>query len=447
LKILLISPVFQLGKRTPDNLTIPCLSLHILAALTPAEHEVKIIEEEKRSLVDINEECDLVGISCYTANIRRCYELALSFKKRGIPVVLGGIHPSVLPEESIQYADAVVIGEAEKVWEGLLEDVENNTLKKMYKSDYPDLQEYLPLTTRRPKLSQVFGVIAAETSRGCPYNCEFCSVYLHYGRKQRFKPVEHVIRDLVETGAKKVFFADDNIMGSPAYTRELLKQLAPLKIRWAGQASIKNIHRNPDLLDLAVKSGCKLLFTGVESVSDSSINTLTKNIRNKQVIADTIKMIMDSGIMVYAGFIFGFDTDTESVFDDTLEFVLKHKISMGSYAHVTPFPGTTLFHRLQKEGRIISTNWDDYNLSWGRVTFHPKNFSAQTLYDETQRVRLEASKFSNALKRFSTNSHNPFYYLALSYAINREARLITKYTNEKIAKNITIPTTFNIEYI
>ncbi|MES0489270.1 MAG: radical SAM protein [Leptospirales bacterium] len=445
MKILLIGPVFQADKATQDGLAIPSLSLHILAALTPAEHEVVIVDEERGVLTDTNEECDLVGISCYTSNIRRCYKLASAFRERGIPVVLGGIHPSAVPKESIRYADAVVIGEAENVWQNLLKDVQNNKLKKMYKGSFPDLKEYLPLKTRKPKLSQAFGVVVTETSRGCPYTCDFCSVYLHYGRTQRHKPVEHVVRDLVEVGAKRVFFVDDNIMGNPNYARELMKQLTPLKIQWAAQTSIKVIQKNPDLLKLAVQSGCQGLFFGIESISDASLKAFHKNIKDKQMIFDTLKMVRDAGIFIYAGMIFGFDEHTEEVFDEAIEFIYKSKISSVNFTYLTPFPGTVLFDRLQKENRIISTNWDDYHFTWGRVPFLPKHFSPEKLLQETLRVKLEVSKLGSLLKRFPANWHHPIYYSAINYELNREAKMIKKYHEDYRSNNIITPSTFQLE--
>lgn len=444
MKILLISPIFRVDRGTPEQLSIPSLSLHILAGLTPSEHEVKIVEEEVK-LVDINEDCDLVGISCYTANIRRCYELAAKFRARGIPVVLGGIHPTVLPEESIQYADAVVMGEAENIWAGLLTDFKNGKLKKFYRGTFPEFNEYVSAKTRDPKISpHAYGVVAAETSRGCPYTCDFCSVPVHYGRKQRHKPIEHVIRDLKEIGAKRVFFVDDNIMGAPKYSEELMKALIPLNIKWAGQSSIKVIQKNPHLLKLAKKAGCQGLFFGIESVAESSLNVLKKNIREKQVISDTIKMIRDHGIYVYSGMIFGFDEDTEGVFDEALEFVYKNKIATPSFTYLTPYPGTDLFAKLQSQNRIISTNWDDYNFIWGRVAYKPKNFSAEKLLDETLRVKLESSKMSAVFSRFPANWHHPFFYFAINYGQNREARLIKSHRDEIVENNIVIPNTFQL---
>ena len=444
MKILLISPVYQVDKPSQELLTLPALSLHIIASLTPEEHEVKIVEEEVK-LTDTNEDCDLVGISCYTANIRRCYYLADKFRARGIPVVLGGIHPTVMPEESGRHADAVVIGEAEKIWGKLLEDVKNGQLKKVYHDPYPAIDNYVELKTRKPRLNHGFGVLPAETSRGCPYTCDFCAVPVHYGRVQRHKPVEHVVRDLVDSGGKRFFFVDDNIMGNPSYSRELLKAMIPLNIKWAAQSSIKVIQKNPDLLDLAKKAGCAGLFFGLETISKPALKAMGKSIRDIVEIEDTIKMIRDSGVYFYSGMIFGFDSDTESVFDDTLEFIQKNKLGSIGINILTPYPGTPLFTRLESEGRIISTNWDDYNFIWGRVVFKPKNFTPEKLFEETLRIKTETARFGRVMERM--HWRHAGYHLAINYGMNREAKLIMKnhLKRQAEAEIRPIPNVFEME--
>jgi radical SAM superfamily enzyme YgiQ (UPF0313 family) len=441
MKIFLISPSSGVDRETPRGLALSPLALHVLAGLTSPEHEIKIIDEELE-LADTNEACDVVGISCHTANVSRSYELAGMFRQRGIPVVLGGIHPTVLPEESIQHCDAVVMGEAENVWAGVLGDIEKGKLKRFYKGTYPDLKEFISLKTRKPKLSQAFGVIPVETSRGCPYYCNFCAVPVHYGRKQRHKPVEHVVRDLIESGARKVFFVDDNIMGNPGYAREFLKEIAPLKIKWAAQSSIKVVQKNPDLLRLAKDAGCLGIFFGIESVANSSVKPLKKNIADKQGLIDAIKMVRDSGICFISGMIFGFDEDTEAVFDEALEFVYKNKIFFPTFSYLMPYPGTDLFTQLSKEKRILSTNWDDYNVNWGRVVFKPKNFSAEKLHEETLRVKIESTKLSSILGKLPSQTSHAVYYMILNYGYHLQAKEVQKHNVKIGLKNIVIPGTF-----
>ncbi|UCF89782.1 MAG: cobalamin-dependent protein, partial [Desulfobacterales bacterium] len=209
MKIILISPCKDVRFKTPKGERMPQLALHILQGLTPAEHEVHIVEEETDE-VDLNAECDLVGLSCMTANAPRAYHFAAEFSKRDKTVVLGGVHPTILPEEAAQYADAVVIGEAENIWENLLEDFRVGRLQKFYRNAPPNLERYIPTKIKNKKRG-LFSIFPIMTTRGCPYNCEFCSVTNIYGRKIRHAPIANVVRQIEESGWKKYIFLDDNI--------------------------------------------------------------------------------------------------------------------------------------------------------------------------------------------------------------------------------------------
>ncbi|MFH1714941.1 MAG: radical SAM protein [Elusimicrobiota bacterium] len=273
MKILLISPVIDPKIKTPTGLMIPQLSLHLLEGLTPAQHEVKIIEEEMED-IDLNEECDLVGISCMTANAPRAYYLAKEFKKRGRKVILGGVHPTLLFDEAIQYADSVIVGEVENVWEQALKDFQEGNLQKKYHHDATPLDRYIPTKYKKHKDSNFFDCIPVMTTRGCPYNCDFCCVSNLYGSKIRHAPIENVVRTIKESKRKYVIFLDDNIIGDTQYSKLLFKAIIPLKIKWAGQASLSFVN-DIELMKLAAKSGCVALFFGVESVSETQLKKCT----------------------------------------------------------------------------------------------------------------------------------------------------------------------------
>ena len=243
MKIILISPTTDDKRRTNKGLMIPQLALYILKGLTPPEHEVKIIEEETEP-IDLDQECNLVGISCMTANAPRAYELCREFKKRGKTVVLGGVHPTILPDEALQHADCVVVGEAEGVWETLLNDFRNNELKRKYYNPTPDLGKYVPKDFSRITRKRLFHLVPIMTTRGCPYNCDFCCVTNLFGKKMRHIPIENVVRDIRESGAKNFMFLDDNIIGHPQYAKELFRAIKPLKIKWVGQASVSLLVRD-----------------------------------------------------------------------------------------------------------------------------------------------------------------------------------------------------------
>ena len=240
---------------------IPQLSLHILEGLTPKEHEVKIIEEEIER-VDLEQECDLVGISCMTANAPRAYYLAGEFRKRGKKVVLGGVHPTILPDEALRHADAVVVGEAEGVWGTVLSDFQSGNLQKKYHRPTPSLDNYIPMDYGKFTKKRLFNVMPVMTTRGCPYNCEFCCVSDLFGTKIRHVPISSISRGIEESGQKNFIFLDDNIIGDPHYAKDLFKALKPLKIKWVGQASMSFV-QDSHLMKLAADSGCIALFFGV----------------------------------------------------------------------------------------------------------------------------------------------------------------------------------------
>lgn len=202
---------------------MPQLALYILEGLTPPEYEVKIVEEEAER-IDLEVDCNLVGISCMTANAPRAYQLSREFRKRGKTVVLGGVHPTILPEEALQHADSVVIGEAEGVWEKLLEDFRHSNLQQTYHDPLPDLKKYIPKDFTHIIKKRLFNLIPVLTTRGCPYNCNFCCVTNLFGKKIRHIPIENVVRDIQESGAKEFLFLDDNIIGHPSYAKELFGQ-------------------------------------------------------------------------------------------------------------------------------------------------------------------------------------------------------------------------------
>ena len=243
MKLLLISPCQYEHRRLSTSLRIPQISLNIIAALTPPHYEIKIVEEELEE-VNYDEDCNIVGISSMTANAPRAYKMAEEFKKRGKTVVMGGVHPTVLPHESIQYADAVVIGEAEDTWTILLNDFEHGNLQRFYTSHQPDAS-LCPLPRRElsPKSGGLFNVMPIVTTRGCPYDCDFCCVPQFFGKKLRSLPVEKIVDDIKASKGKMFLFLDDNIIGHPKYAKELFKALTPLKIRWVGQASVSFVER------------------------------------------------------------------------------------------------------------------------------------------------------------------------------------------------------------
>jgi radical SAM superfamily enzyme YgiQ (UPF0313 family) len=419
MKILLISPTVDANKRTNKRLMIPQLALYILQGLTPAEHEVKIIEEETQP-IDLDQDCDLVAISCMTANAPRAYELSKSFKARGKTVVLGGVHPTILPDEALQYADAVAVGEAEGVWEGILNDFQNNNLKREYHNPNPDLDKYVPKDFSSIIGKRIYKLIPVMTTRGCPYNCDFCCVTNLFGKKIRHIPVEHVVRDIIESGAKNLMMLDDNIIAHPAYAKKLFRALKPLKINWVGQSSISLLVNDDELMQLAAESGCKVLFFGIESVAVEQLKTMRKSITEIDKLESAIRKIKKMGILIHASIVFGFDEDTLEIFDETVEFLKKNKICTVSFNVLTPYPGTKTNIELNNEGRLITTDWKYYDHN--TVVFKPKNMTPFELQLGKVNARKSFYSLKSVFSRFFGNLYSPWIYLALNYGHIKQVR-------------------------
>ncbi len=383
MKVLLISPenkksIFAYKKEDVRAFWYPKLSLPTIAAYTPPDVEVRILDE---CVEDINFDIDvdLVGISVMTYLAPRAYEIAREFRRRGIKVVLGGIHPSMCPDEAKEHADSVVIGEAESTWPMLVEDFKRGELKPFYiERNLHDLKE-LPVP-RRDLLKQdaYWTTNVVQTSRGCPFACDFCTVTIFGGNKFRLRPIKEVIREVESLGKDFIVFVDDNIAGNKAYAKELFKALAPLKINWGSQASI-TMTRDPELLELAAKSGCTALFIGVESISEENLLSANKKFNKVSRFREDFKKFHDYGILIMTGMIFGFDNDDESVFERTVEFLAENRIELAMFNILTPLPGTELYKRMNAQGRIIDRDWSKYD---GRhVVFKPKLMSPETLQE------------------------------------------------------------------
>jgi len=398
---------------------MPQLALYILEGLTPAGHEVKIVEEEVAT-INLEESCDLVGISCMTANAPRAYELANEFRNRGKTVVLGGVHPTILPEEALEHADSVVIGEAEGVWEDLLQDFAAGKLNKRYHNPLPDLTRYVEKDFKKIIKKRLFSIVPIMTTRGCPYNCDFCCVTDLFGKTIRHIPIENVVKDIVNSGSKNFMFLDDNIIGHPKFAKELFRALIPLKIRWVGQASISFL-KETELLQLAADSGCKILFIGLESVNETQQKKLKKSMKDNEELRLTIKNIKKMGILIHASMIFGFDSDTKKVFRETVKFLIKAKISTVSFNILTPYPGTKTHEELKRAGRLLTDNWKYYDHN--TVVFEPKNMTPLELQIGKILARTRFYRIFSFLSRLMGNMTSPVLFTATNYGHMKQAKI------------------------
>ena len=391
-----------------------------------------MVEEEFESL-PLDDDWDVVGITAMTATASRAYELALLFRQNGAKVILGGIHPSVLPDEAAQFADAVVIGEAEGMWERVLYDVRRNRLRKFYHNLQPDLAGS-PLPVRRKKRSflrlpslvmPITAVMPIMASRGCPYDCEFCCVHRVYGRRQRHIPIERIVEDIRRTGSRRVMFLDDNIGGVRSYTMQLITALKPLKVSWYAQSSARFI-LDDELFDAAVRSGLEALFVGVESVDPEARKKMRKSLPSIDLYEKAIKRCRSAGVIFHASLIFGLDEDTPTVFERTLEFLLRNSVPSISPCVLTPYPGTPLFERLMRERRILHTNWSYYDHT--TVCYEPKNMEPEELAERYLDFRNRFFSYSSILQRgYAQFRVAPLVYLGSNLVYRKTTRLMKEH--------------------
>lgn len=425
--ILLVSPCINPDYKTPKKAMIPQLSLHILSSLTPSTHRVIIVEEEYEK-IPFDAECDLVGISCFTANAPRAYEIAGEFRRRGKAVVLGGIHPTLLPDEALRHADAVIAGEAEGVWEMMLQDFERGEMKKIYRCSDTPLDAYYPPRAAGSRLKRPFRGVPVMTTRGCPHECEFCSVSRIYGKKIRHAPVDHVVRYVRESGGRYFIFHDDNIIGDRKYARELFTALAKLRIRWVGQGSV-SLAKYPDLMKLAYDSGCRALLFGVESVAAGGRRYPGKSFRHTDEIGEAIRAIRASGILFHASLVFGFDEDEVSVFPETLAFLIRNCVTTASFNILTPYPGTAIYESMKREGRLVTGDWRHYDTE--TVVYTPARMSPIELHAGKIWIKRRFFSMQSILRRLPDNMDCPLLYAIVSMGLRESARAEMKRFPEK----------------
>jgi radical SAM superfamily enzyme YgiQ (UPF0313 family) len=411
MKLLLINPAPKRSNLSKRGFKIQPLNLAYVAAVTPSGWDVEILDENFQE-VGIGENIDLVGITSMTATINRAYELASQFRKRNIPVVMGGIHVSMVPEEALNYADAVVIGEAEPIWHKVIEDFEKKSLQRVYKGDFANLETNHVLP-RRDLLSSQYSFASIQTSRGCPFDCEFCSVSTFNGKIFRQRPVSQVLDEMEGIPNAAIAFIDDNLIG---YSRESQKRAKELfqgmmdrgiRKKWGCQASI-NFAEDEHLIELAAKSGCCAVLMGIESIDPKVLSGHMNKKLNSSKGIDFYYTILERlhkyGIVLVGNMVFCNDEETLDIFPETTEFISKASVDIPWPGISTPNPGTSLYNRLLRENRLLFTNYpEDWSKYIATVPLKPKSCSLEIFYKAYHKfINKNFSYFKILVRAFKT---------------------------------------------
>ena len=392
-----------------------------LAGLTPKDVAVRF-HDDRMEDIPFDDPADLVAISVETYTAKRAYQIASEYRKRGVPVVMGGFHASLCPDEVARHAEAVVTGEAEQLWPQVIDDARHGKLQKFYRQTGRS-----SLVGLRPDRSIFQGkrylpIGLVEAGRGCHFKCEFCAVQTVFDSTQTRRPVDNILDELRRLkGTKKLFFfVDDNITSNLAQAKEFLRALIPLKIRWVSQSSINAAH-DEEFLDLLRRSGCRGVLIGFESLNPANLRNMNKSFNTMRGgFEKALANLRRFHIRVYGTFIFGYDGDTPESFGETVRFAREHALYIAAFNHLTPFPGTPLYRRLEQEGRLLyDAWWLDDRYSYNRIPFRPLGMEPETLRENCIAARREFYSWPSILQRgFDAVNRSDWFMWRNFYLIN-----------------------------
>lgn len=427
MKITFILPM--IGNRSKEKYAktwqMEPLQIATLKGLTPKNIETEFFDERIEK-IDFETETDLVAISVETYSAKRAYQIAEVFLKRNIKVVLGGFHVTLNPDESIEYASSIIVGQAENLWDDVLKDLKSNNLKRKYvgKIDeevnfiMPDRSIYGD--KKYPKVGLV------EAGRGCLFNCSFCSITNFYKKKYHSRNINDIIKDIKSMNQKLIFFVDDNLCANKTHASKLFKRLKKLNIKWIGQADI-TISKNDDLLKLMKDSGCIGVLIGFESLDVDDIESMNKKVNSNFNLESAIRKIHSAGISIYATFVFGFDSTKKETFEKVYDFINKQKFLLVAYNHLVPFPGTPLYSDFKSKNKLLYNSWWLKNdINFGDVTFNPKHMSPKELSDLCFEYRKKVYSFNSMFRRMFNwriifkNPKILFYFILTNLLMKRD---------------------------
>jgi radical SAM superfamily enzyme YgiQ (UPF0313 family) len=355
----------------------PLAGLLAVAAAIPRDRYEVVLTDENIEPIDFSLKADLVGISAMTSYVNRGYEIADAFRERGVPVIMGGVHPSFMPQETLKHSDAVVVGEAELVIEKVLDDLERGEMRGAYKAD--KLHPMVGLSAPRYDLLKKHRYVNStfvQTSRGCHQGCTFCAEPLMNGLKFRYRPVDEVIDEIENCGSRIVSINDADFFGTPERPKEVMRALKGRGIQWQAGVTSK-LAQDDRMLELAAESGCTMLSIGFESISRDTLKSVHKHVNRPETFASLVEKVHSYGIIVFGLFMFGFDGDDTSVFAETSRFNRDSDYDACAYSVLTPYPGTLTWYEMKKANRIISFDWQKYDQ--GHVVYRPARMSGDEL--------------------------------------------------------------------
>ncbi|UCD14045.1 MAG: B12-binding domain-containing radical SAM protein [Thermoplasmatales archaeon] len=398
---------------------LPTLYARKLAAITPKKHSVNVLTE-RYSKINFDEPYDIVNINFTTSTTPRAYEIADKFREKGTTVVLSGPHPSVLPEEAKQHGDSVLLGWGELNWLQLLKDFENNELKPFYQPIKYDKSVHIPPTNIQLPGFVITGAI--EATRGCPYKCDFCpETNLPGGSQFYARPVDDVIAEIKSMPQKTLMFYDTSLTIKPDYSKSLFKEMKGLHKKFFCNGNVDELARDVELVKLSKEAGCVSWLIGFESISQETIDKVGKKTNKVMEYFQAVKNVHDNGMAVVGCFMFGFDNDKKNVFDETLKAIKELEIDVADFCVLTPFPGTPLFNRLDKEGRILTKDWTKYTMK--NVVFEPKNMTAEELLNGVKKMYYEFYSNPYTVKRIVRSLRLGLYPFFMALARNAVANM------------------------
>ena len=392
-----------------------------LAGLTPKDVEIRFYDDRMET-IPFDESTDLVAISVETYTARRAYQIASEYRRRRVPVVMGGFHATLCPDEVAQYAEAVVCGEAETLWPRVVDDARHGRLEKFYRqSGRPSLAELKPdRTVFRGKRYLPIGLV--EAGRGCHFKCDFCAVQTVFNASQTRRPIDAIVAEIVQLRheRKLFFFVDDNITSNMDQAKDFFRALIPLKVRWVSQSSINAAH-DEEFLELLKRSGCQGVLIGFESLNPANLKDMNKAFNTMRGgFQKALANLRKHHIRVYGTFIFGYDRDTPESFAETVDFARTHALYIAAFNHLTPFPGTPLYARLQSEGRLLYERWWlDERYSYNRIPFQPRSMTPEALQRNCLAARKKFYSWPSIVQRgFDPVNREDWFMWRNFYIIN-----------------------------